>query len=304
MNHRLVWAFSAVFVGTLGLSGCKHCHKGACPPPCAPPCGPVTGRPGPPPGALTAPVPVPQPPPGAVVPPPGAAAPAPPPNWTTNPPVPPGGAPLAPRSNYPPPSASTWQPADNSIRLVQPEPMTTEAPAAKAGVEEKKGTEPPLATPSPALPVGIPQFALAIKEPQVATGLKPMLDGLDWLHNQGYKAVLSIRKPGEDDSADRKVIEGRRLKYLTLEVSPQNLTRDTLAEFNRLIADPANVPLFVYDRDGVLAGGLWYLHYRTVGKMSDEEARNRASRLGLKPDGDGEAKTMWLAIQKLLSEQL
>lgn len=307
MNLRLLCIVSLALLACLGLSGCKNCHKRPCCPPAAP-CGPVGGQPLPvPAGPVTAPVPV--PPPG-----PGAAVPAPPPNWTTNPPAPPGavpppGAPLAPRSNYSPnENAAQWQPADNSVRLVPPEPLAAEPAAPRAGVQENpapakepSSKEPPLATPS--LPVGIPQFALAIKEPQVATGLKPMLDGLDWLHSNGYKAVLHVRKPGEDDAADRKVIEKRGLKYLSLEVSPQTLNRDTLAEFNRLLADPSNVPLFVYDRDGALAGGLWYLHYRTIGKMSDEEARNRAGRLGLKPDGDGDARTMWLAIQKLLSEQ-
>ena len=66
--------------------------------------------------------------------------------------------------------------------------------------------------------------------------------------------------------------------------------------------DPAQRPLFVYDRDGRLAGALWYLHFRMVEKVDDVTARARAARLGLRDDGDSEQRRIWLAIQKMLSE--
>ena len=53
-------------------------------------------------------------------------------------------------------------------------------------------------------------------------------------------------------------------------------------EFAKLVGDPATQPLFVYDADGSLSGGLWYLYFRRVEKLSDEAARLRATRLGLK----------------------
>jgi len=206
--------------------------------------------------------------------------------------------------NYAPPS-TTWQPAESQVRLVPPqEPPQTAQAAPPAGVEEKRTSEPPVAdtqgSPSPALPVGIAQFAYA--RGQIATGLRPMLEGFDWLQAQGYKTVLNVHKPGEDDAADRRMFEKRGMKYLSLEVSPQTLGKGTVDTFNRIVEESER-PLFVYDRDGVLAGGLWYLHFRTAGKLSDEEARSRAGRLGLKTDADGDARTMWVAIQKLLSEQ-
>jgi hypothetical protein len=74
-------------------------------------------------------------------------------------------------------------------------------------------------------------------------------------------------------------------------------------EFNRLVGDRAAQPLFVYDREGMLAGGLWYLHFRIIDGLSDEPARVKAASLGLKEDANGAHRGMWLAIQKLLSEQ-
>jgi protein tyrosine phosphatase (PTP) superfamily phosphohydrolase (DUF442 family) len=294
MNIRL-WLLVSVFaVGALGVSGCQHCHKSCPPPACVP-----TPLPQPPAGAVapptpvTPPVPVPQPAPAA------GAVPPPPPNWT-----PPGAATPPGVRNYAPPS-NTWQPAESSVRLVPPqEPPMAAQQTPPAGVEEKRAPEPPAAdtrgAPSPALPVGIAQFAYAKEKEQIAAGLRPMLEGVDWLQTQGYKTVLNVRKPGEDDAPDRRMFEKRGMKYLTIEVSPQTLSKATVEAFKRTV-DQAERPLFVYDRDGVLAGGLWYLYFH--GQVSDEEARSRAGRLGLRADADGEGKTMWLAIQKLLSEK-
>ena len=39
---------------------------------------------------------------------------------------------------------------------------------------------------------------------EVTSGLKPSLDGLEWLQANHYRAVLHVRQPGEDDSADRQ----------------------------------------------------------------------------------------------------
>jgi protein tyrosine phosphatase (PTP) superfamily phosphohydrolase (DUF442 family) len=128
-------------------------------------------------------------------------------------------------------------------------------------------------------------------------------DGLDWLKENGYRTVLHLRRPGEDDAADRRQVEKRGMTYRSLEVSPQTLTRPLVDEFNRIVADPKDQPLFVYDRDGTLAGALWYLNFRTALADSDEAARRKAARLGLKEDAGEEQKTLWVAIQKLLSER-
>ena len=53
----------------------------------------------------------------------------------------------------------------------------------------------------------------------------------------------------------------------------------------------------------MLAGGLWYLYFRTVQNESEDSAATKAARLGLKDDRGGDHKTMWLAIEKYLSER-
>lgn len=255
-------------------------------------------------------------PPGAV---PGAAVPG-----------APGGAPapMFPSTSQFAPGAMQadyrWQPAPGgptSVFLMPPEPIIT---------EQRKSDSPPLPEPPriketqqvrldvvepmndakgfrtapgvPALPVGIPQFSRVVD--RVAAGLRPSLDeGLDWLQASGYRTVLFVRAPGEDDSADRKQVEKRGMNYLSLEASPQTLSRELVDTFSRVVGDSTNYPLFVYDRDGALAGGLWYLHFRTAEQLSDDAARIRAGSLGLREDRDDGHRLMWLGIQKFLADR-
>jgi protein tyrosine phosphatase (PTP) superfamily phosphohydrolase (DUF442 family) len=292
-------------VALLALEGCCCCHhhRPACAPACAPACMP--GSPCPPGPAL--------PPAGAIPAPPPAALTFPP----SNAPVPGAGVPAPP----PPPAVSgyssattpnsvySWQPGDNNVRLSPPIAAApgagdnAAAPPNTASVPSKLPSGPPVTdSNAPVLPVGIPQFAMV--NDKVANGLRPMLDdGLDWLKSNDYRTVLHIRKPGHDDSADRKQVEKRGIRYLTLEVSPETLSRKTVDDFNRLVSDTARYPLFVYDRDGALAGGLWYLYFRLMEHDTDETARVRAARVGLREDREGAHRAMWLAVQKLLSEQ-
>jgi protein tyrosine phosphatase (PTP) superfamily phosphohydrolase (DUF442 family) len=217
----------------------------------------------------------------------------------------PGGSdiplPARPRQTPEPPLAPGLQPKPADVPTTPP---LTIPPMPTPGVKEE--TTPPAtprpgvreeSTPPATLPVDIPQFAQVKKD--VASGLKPYPDGLKWLADNGYKAVLHLRASGEEDSGDRKLAEKYGLKYLTLVVSADTLSPEAVQQFNALVADPSNLPLFVYDKDGVVAGGLWYLHFRSVDGLGDEEARTKAGRLGIKPDVNGEHRTMWVAVQKV-----
>jgi protein tyrosine phosphatase (PTP) superfamily phosphohydrolase (DUF442 family) len=147
--------------------------------------------------------------------------------------------------------------------------------------------------------VDIPQFAEVL--PKVASGLQPFPDGVTWLQEKGFRTVLHLRQPGEDDAIARKVFEKRNVRFLSLAVSPGNLTRETVETFNRIVTTEPNLPLYVYDKDGSLAGGLWYLYFRLVEKTTDEKARAEAERLGLKADAEGPHRTMWVAVQNYLA---
>jgi protein tyrosine phosphatase (PTP) superfamily phosphohydrolase (DUF442 family) len=159
-------------------------------------------------------------------------------------------------------------------------------------VERPKAVEadPPAGDPPPAArkqppadkPTGIAEFT-QVKD-GVSAGQRPEIEGLDWLQAKGYKTVVNLRKPADDDTTDRRQVERREMKYVSLEVSPEKLTQEWLDEFNRLIADNASRPIFVYG-DPTVAGVVWYLHLRTAEFLTHDEARVRAGRIGRIEEG-------------------
>lgn len=310
MNRQRASILLASVVAFGALQGC-HCppkHRAGYPPPPRAVVAPPPIVPGPQPFNPAAPPVVPGPPSAAPAVPPvpggfqpnGFLTPAPPnPSAPSNPPAPPapgsvtpsvfleapqpagpegaGGEPARPMPSAPPPPDTTRQYS----------PQTPEPPSAKG---DRSAT--------PVLPVDIPQFAVA--RSNVASGQEPYPEGVAWLKARGYRTVLHVRSPGEDDREARRRFEQSGLRFLILEVSPQTLTKEVVDQFNRLVGDTNNQPLFVYDRDGSMAGGLWYLHYRLVEKESDERAREDAARLGFRENEDGPHKGMWLAVQNFL----
>ncbi len=272
-----------VGVGLLAGAGCHSCERRTVPPaPCAP---------------VAPPAPLPTTPAIAPVP---AAPPA--PVFPTTPPV--------GTRNYGPAN-----PPGPDVRLSPPEPGTSPEPplaqlvppqtdVRKPAVKEQPSVEAAKPdVPTPALPVGIPQFAYAV-EGKVATGLKPHPEeGFAWLQANGFRTVLRLRLPNEADDADRRLAERHGLRYRSVELSPRLLERKCVEEFSRIVADADGQPLFIYDGDGTLAGGLWYVHFRTVERLSEEQAQTQAARLGFKWDGNSEQKAMGEAIRRYLSQQ-
>jgi protein tyrosine phosphatase (PTP) superfamily phosphohydrolase (DUF442 family) len=209
---------------------------------------------------------------------------------------------------YPPEvtEKSTGEPpllGERSQPGVPPSVNEKRQPGQPPSVNEKSqpGSPPLINEKSARFPAGIAQFSQPI--PGVAGGLRPSIDdGLDWLAKQGYRTVLHVRGAGEADDTDRKQVEKLGMTYLSLEVSPSTLTRAKVEEFAKLVGDTARRPLFIYDQDGALAGPLWYLYFRKVNNDTDEVARIKADRLGLRTEREGPHRLMWLAVQNYLQE--
>ena len=207
--------------------------------------------------------------------------------------APPAITPIAPKDPIAPRLESKWQPGENGdakprVQLYAPESIEKEEPplSRKPSV---RATFPPIA-----------QFA-EVKE-KIYAGLPPGKDGLDWLHSNRVGTIVNIRSPGEDDGADRKETEARGIRYIAVEVSPQNLTKEGFDGFIKLVRESSQQGVFVYDRDGSLAGSMWYLYLRWAEFLDDDAAQLRSRPLGLENTRDGQHRDMWLAVQKLLSE--
>ncbi len=157
-------------------------------------------------------------------------------------------------------------------------------------------------SPKPA-PTGIDSFAQVPGQDKVAGGRKPSLEGLEALKTQGYKTVLYLHAPDADLTAARETVEKRGLTFAAIAVSPQTLA-DASKAFAAQLKDAAAKPLFVYDLDGIRAGSLWYIQFRTADLLGDEAARIRAGSLGLQdPEKSEEQQRFWIAIQDMLAKR-
>ena len=132
----------------------------------------------------------------------------------------------------------------------------------------------------------------------LATGRKPTLDGFDALKQAGFRTVLYLHAAGADLSAAKEVAAKRSLAFVAIETTPEKLG-SAIEQFNATVADAARHPIYVFDDDGVRAGTMWYLHFRTADSMNDDAARVRARPLGLTEDG-ADAKAFALATQRYL----
>jgi uncharacterized protein (TIGR01244 family) len=143
---------------------------------------------------------------------------------------------------------------------------------------------------------GIPHYTIV--EANVATGGQPTLDGMKWLKERGFRAVLNLLPDDEADPAEASMVRELGLEYASLPVTAGSLSREVADMFNQIVDDAKYRPLFIHDSTGARTGALWYLHRVRVDQVPDDRARSQAARIGLK-DSDTE---LWLAIQRILSE--
>jgi len=312
MIRRMMIA--ALAVGSLvGANGCRHscCKSGSVPNPFLPPPpgGPLTTIP--PTSVPTAPGSIP------AFPPPARSGSIPPPDPLF------GGA-----GNFSSPSSSAKPPAE--ILLPDPLPPSSGTSRAQAPSESRSllgepsgptpTAEPPLsksesATPANGFPPpadasrpapkptvqtsrfpGLPGFAI-VKD-GVGTGRQPTPAGLDLLKKSGYRTLVYLHGENADDSVLKGEAEKRGFTFTAIETTPGRLT--TAAEsFNRVVGTPASRPVYICDDEGLRAGVLWYVHFRTVEILNADAANVRARPLGYTDQGES-AQTFQVAVQRYL----
>lgn len=322
MLRRLLVTGLAIGVAT-GAMGCRHrCCKSSNPVPNPflppPPGGSMTI---PPPGVPTSP---------SAFPPPASAGAFPPPTARGSMPPEPilgGPTPGMPPSNFGPPatkpapevlfpdpipsgssssSRSNASPGTAGV-LGEPAGPTAQSPEPPLALKPAPATSgngfPPPADPSaPATkaPVqasrfpGLPGFVV-VKD-GVASGRVPNAEGFDMLQKSGYRTVVYLHAEGADTATLQADAEKRGLTFTAIETTPARLASSVDA-FNRVVGTPASRPVYICDDDGLRAGVLWYVHFRTVEVLNADAASVRARPLGYTDEGD-DAKTFQLAVQQ------
>jgi hypothetical protein len=215
------------------------------------------------------------------------------------------GATPNPSFSLPPGAGSASPPRGPAPEILLPESLPnggqsrSAAPPAVLGAPGRAPQvtqEPPVAAGAPTdSTAGLPGF-VRVKD-GMASGRKPALEGFDTLKRTGFKTLVYLHAPTADVASIRDVTEKKGLSFTAIETTPERLV-DAVAAFDRVLADRSNLPVYVADDDGLRAGALWYVHFRTADQLSPEVARIRARGLGLTDETD-EARAFWVAIQQL-----
>jgi hypothetical protein len=143
----------------------------------------------------------------------------------------------------------------------------------------------------------VPGFA------NVASGRKPLPEGLKKLKEKGFITFAYLHAAGADVTATRDLVEKQGMKFRSIAVAPDTLKANS-ETFAELLRETDARPLYVADDDGVRAGSLWYVYFRTAESLDADQANLRATRLGLKdPTASEEQKRFWLAINNLLANR-
>lgn len=201
-------------------------------------------------------------------------------------PPPPSGAPRS-RSNrgaellLPETAAPADRPKSEFLDPTSKSGETTPPPPAPSS-KETINPDPPITKilkPTPQKASGISGF-VSVKD-GVTSGLRPEIEGLDWLKSKDYKTIVYLRAPSDDDTTDRRQAEKRDLKFVSWEITPEGINKSFVEEFNQLIGESNSRPIFVYGRDSNFVASIWYLHLRTAEFLTHDEAKLRASQLGL-----------------------
>jgi protein tyrosine phosphatase (PTP) superfamily phosphohydrolase (DUF442 family) len=156
-----------------------------------------------------------------------------------------------------------------------PKPLNNPAPV-------RKVTPAPEKIAAATKPVGIPEFHVI--SPGIWTGLRPDIEGLDWLKAQGVQRMVYLRGFNEDDSSDKLQAKNRELKLDSIMIPGNAITAESYQKFDEAVR--STKPVFVYDRDGAFQGTFWYIHLRHRENLNPDAARIRTAALGYRDDSD------------------
>ncbi len=122
--------------------------------------------------------------------------------------------------------------------------------------------------------------------PKLGTGGQPTEDGLRELANEGYKAVINLRTPGEgvDLAAEEKLVRELGLEYFNIPVLSADPKEDQALEFLNLMDRLNDQKVFVHCAAANRVGGFVMIHRVLKNGVPPEKAEEEANQIGLRSD--------------------
>jgi len=141
-----------------------------------------------------------------------------------------------------------------------------------------------LAAPAAEIPASVERTEIPNYQklaPGLAVAGQPAPDALKKLGTMGFRTVVSLRAPAEGFGKDQAVVEGQRLRWVNVPVSPATFSKKDVESVARVLDDPSAAPILLYCGSSNRVGGVWAVYQAMKGK-SLEEALAEGKKAGLK----------------------
>ena len=118
---------------------------------------------------------------------------------------------------------------------------------------------------------------------KICTGGQPSLDDLARLKADGVKAIINLRLASEinmeEEAATAKELG---LRYFHIPFDSANPKPEAVGEFLKVMADPANRPVFIHCTTANRVGAFWMIYRVLKDGWKLEEAEEEAKKVGLR----------------------
>jgi uncharacterized protein (TIGR01244 family) len=114
------------------------------------------------------------------------------------------------------------------------------------------------------------------------TGGQPRLEHLQQLKDEGVKAIINLRPPGEHRAAEEEAkAKELGLRYYNIPVVFGDPKDEQVTEFLKVTDDPENRPAFIHCASAIRVGAFWMIRRVLRDDWSLEKAEEEAKKIGL-----------------------
>ena len=115
------------------------------------------------------------------------------------------------------------------------------------------------------------------------TGGQPRNEQLAKLKEEGVRAIINLRPPGEHRAEEERAeAERLGLHYFNIPVVFAEPKEEQATEFLKLTDDPANRPAFIHCTGAIRVGAFWMIRRVLRDGWTVEEAEKEAEKIGLR----------------------
>ncbi len=118
---------------------------------------------------------------------------------------------------------------------------------------------------------------------EFCTGGQPRLEHLQMLKDQGVKAIINLRTPGEHRAAEEEA-KARELglRYFNIPVVFAEPKEEQVTEFLKITDDKDNRPAFIHCTAAIRVGMFWMIRRALRDGWTIEAAEKEAEKVGLR----------------------